>query len=1095
MLTLSRSLLSSVATLLPLLLLLLLLPQSLLGITIPSELSTTHIHSQDAPLASPVPAGRILNNPAASDLIIIATYDGEMHGMQRSTGKLLWTTPAEWGPLINIVTTTSNPVWEPIRHLADSDTNNSPGESAVPAQKQPDDPTLGHSPATQGRGGTYNNPHAIQDPAPGGDFTIEASGNGDMFLFSRGDGVEKFRLSIKDVVDQRPSFVYRSYAFTSKKESQIVVLDPKTGKILQTFDSQASHHIMSKGVPSNSLYMTRIKYTLSIFDQRTLRMLGNISFSECIAASLSNHEEQPDSFDDSLQEDTSKTMVRIQSGSDGTFSIEDGEHDRIETKFKSPTAFVFQVKTDSVRKPHLSKIDFPSSFYGDSHMKLDPAGSTAISGSSSSGSGSTENLPDLLSESRPEKQLQQISDTPYVIGIDSKSEEAKCTPGSNLHHCQTTPLNTTKDNSVLGMYGGVMFAICLTVVAGLGVIGYILPNHTNTNDISLSVIHSPPTPTNGLDIEQLEAPFKSTRIQDLDSQSTDKTGVGIQDHAGMYVQNDTSVYPDQSHSANFISDQTDGVDASQLHTSLTKHDSGVGKSQTKKSKGRKKGGRIKSTKSTVDSDANITNSENSDSIHFHMNGSTRSSVLGDGSSSSSHSSVSVSSKPFVRTNPASLQLLSVTDTVLGFGSHGTVVYKGFFEGMDVAIKRLLLDFYEVADHEVKILQESDHHPNIVRYYCREECDGFMYMALELCICTLQDIIERRENSIFDSLRRKLKSKHMIREIMAGVYHLHSMKIVHRDLKPQNILIGKPSSKKNLIPRVLISDFGLGKRLADDQSSFHHTVGFGGGTVGWRAPECLLSLANQAAVSSGQTTLSGGTGDGSDSMSNGSSHAELVRITRSMDIFSCGCIIYYILTDGGHPFGDKFSREMNVLRGNYRLDGLDALKQDSMLAKDLIKRMIAKDPKKRLDSSATLHHPYFWTPSQRLLFIQDVSDRFEIESKDPPSALVKHLERGAVKVTAGDWTRRFSREVMEEIRRHRKYDGTSVQDLLRAIRNKKHHYQELSASARKSLGAIPDGFMANIEDKFPGLLLHCFGVVADSKVLRGERTLGDYLHFG
>eukprot|EP00842_Homolaphlyctis_polyrhiza_P001445 jgi/Hompol1/2300/HPOL_005933-RA len=68
--------------------------------------------------------------------------------------------------------------------------------------------------------------------------------------------------------------------------------------------------------------------------------------------------------------------------------------------------------------------------------------------------------------------------------------------------------------------------------------------------------------------------------------------------------------------------------------------------------------------------------------------------------------------------PNDMHVLDQSDLDDEIDCHGTVVYKGMFEGREVAIKRLLLEFYDVADHEVKILQESDHHPNVVRYYYR-----------------------------------------------------------------------------------------------------------------------------------------------------------------------------------------------------------------------------------------------------------------------------------------------------------------------------------------------------------------------------------------
>lgn len=58
--------------------------------------------------------------------------------------------------------------------------------------------------------------------------------------------------------------------------------------------------------------------------------------------------------------------------------------------------------------------------------------------------------------------------------------------------------------------------------------------------------------------------------------------------------------------------------------------------------------------------------------------------------------------------------LQISDTVIGFGSHGTVVLKGTWGGRPVAVKRLLSDFVRLASQEVKLLQASDDHPNVIR---------------------------------------------------------------------------------------------------------------------------------------------------------------------------------------------------------------------------------------------------------------------------------------------------------------------------------------------------------------------------------------------
>jgi hypothetical protein len=61
--------------------------------------------------------------------------------------------------------------------------------------------------------------------------------------------------------------------------------------------------------------------------------------------------------------------------------------------------------------------------------------------------------------------------------------------------------------------------------------------------------------------------------------------------------------------------------------------------------------------------------------------------------------------------------LTISPTVLGYGSstHGTIVFAGDFGGRPVAVKRLLVEFHDVALKEVDALIASDEHPNVLRY--------------------------------------------------------------------------------------------------------------------------------------------------------------------------------------------------------------------------------------------------------------------------------------------------------------------------------------------------------------------------------------------
>lgn len=292
---------------------------------------------------------------------------------------------------------------------------------------------------------------------------------------------------------------------------------------------------------------------------------------------------------------------------------------------------------------------------------------------------------------------------------------------------------------------------------------------------------------------------------------------------------------------------------------------------------------------------------------------------------------------------AKISDLIVSDEVLGLGSQGTVVYKGVFQGRAVAVKRLLRDFVTVAHQEVTLLQASDDHQNVVRYYYQEQRDNFLYIALELCPASLADVIERPDSH--QELAVDFNPKKALFQLTDGLRHLHALKIIHRDLKPQNVLI---SVGRNGAQRMLLSDFGLAKRLDHGVSSYAQTGNNAVGSVGWRAPECLRGEVHLDEVpdsDSDPASQSGSKGlltNGSDNAGNGKS-----RLTKAVDLFALGCLYFYVLTNGSHPFGDRFEREVNIVRSDIvSLDKLLAYGEDGFEAKHLVKRLLSPVPDER-----------------------------------------------------------------------------------------------------------------------------------------------------
>nr|XP_012635626.1 serine/threonine-protein kinase/endoribonuclease IRE2 isoform X3 [Microcebus murinus] len=368
--------------------------------------------------------------------------------------------------------------------------------------------------------------------------------------------------------------------------------------------------------------------------------------------------------------------------------------------------------------------------------------------------------------------------------------------------------------------------------------------------------------------------------------------------------------------------------------------------------------------------------------------------------------------------------------VLGRGAGGTFVFRGQFEGRAVAVKRLLRECFGLVRREVQLLQESDRHPNVLRYFCTEQGPQFHYIALELCRASLREYVENPDLDLGG-----LEPELVLQQLTSGLAHLHALHIVHRDLKPGNILIAGPDSRGQ--GRVVLSDFGLCKKLPAGRHSFSLRSGIPG-TEGWMAPELLQLLPPDSPTS-------------------------------AVDIFSAGCVFYYVLSSGSHPFGESLYRQANILAGAPCLAHLEEEAHDKVLAQDLVEAMLSPLPQARPSAQQVLAHPFFWSRAKQLQFFQDVSDWLEKESEQGP--LVRALEAGGYKVVRNNWHKHISLPLQTDLRRFRSYKGTSVRDLLRAMRNKKHHYRELPADVRQTLGRVPDGFVQYFTDRFPRLLLH------------------------
>ncbi|OMJ94186.1 hypothetical protein SteCoe_2668 [Stentor coeruleus] len=210
--------------------------------------------------------------------------------------------------------------------------------------------------------------------------------------------------------------------------------------------------------------------------------------------------------------------------------------------------------------------------------------------------------------------------------------------------------------------------------------------------------------------------------------------------------------------------------------------------------------------------------------------------------------------------------------------------------------------------EVEVLKNLDH-PNIVKLFEVYDDDDYYHLVTEFVQGgeLLDYVMKRKYLSESDA-------KCFMKQILSGVAYCHSNNIVHRDLKLNNILLDKDS------PDALIKiiDFGTSK-IFKPKSKMTEKYG----TPLYVAPEVL----------------------------NGS-------YTEKCDIWSCGVIMYIILS-GKAPFtgpNENFIL-LNIVKGRISYDGPE-WNTVSDLAKDLLRKMLIRNPDVRISASQALEHAWF-----------------------------------------------------------------------------------------------------------------------------------------
>ncbi|KAK3703484.1 hypothetical protein RRG08_024788 [Elysia crispata] len=218
-----------------------------------------------------------------------------------------------------------------------------------------------------------------------------------------------------------------------------------------------------------------------------------------------------------------------------------------------------------------------------------------------------------------------------------------------------------------------------------------------------------------------------------------------------------------------------------------------------------------------------------------------------------------------------------------------------------------LDKYTVKN-EISIMNQL-HHPKLINLHDAFEDKYEMVLILEfLSGGELFDRIAAEDYKMSEA-----EVINYMRQACEGLKHMHENSIVHLDIKPENIMCETKKASS-----VKIIDFGLATKLNPDEIVKVTTA-----TAEFAAPEIV----------------------------------DREPVGFYTDMWAIG-VLGYVLLSGLSPFAgeDDLETLQNVKRCDWEFDA-DAFAQVSPEAKDFIKCLLQKDPKKRMTVHECLEHAW------------------------------------------------------------------------------------------------------------------------------------------
>ena len=258
---------------------------------------------------------------------------------------------------------------------------------------------------------------------------------------------------------------------------------------------------------------------------------------------------------------------------------------------------------------------------------------------------------------------------------------------------------------------------------------------------------------------------------------------------------------------------------------------------------------------------------------------------------------------------------------------------------------------EEIRNEISVLKSLDH-PNIMKIYEFYEDKENMYLITEFCGGDAANIQDKY------GVLPEFLVKYIMYQVFMAVAFFHANKIVHTDIKRENIAFFYRDEKKD---KKEVDDFL--KKLFEDKDIIEELTDASGlENLSEEASKVVKELSNfdvkildfGSAKKRNRTKLSGVTG----TVYYCSPEIVNDKYDFECDEWACG-VMMYILFVNNPPFQGESEEEIfsKILKDEPNLD-IKPLKDISENCKDLIKKLLEKDAKKRIKAREALKHPFF-----------------------------------------------------------------------------------------------------------------------------------------